>query len=319
MNDNHDSNLAPSITIVVPVYGCSGCVMQLCERLVATITPLTERFEIILVDDRSPDDSWGAILHAQQHYPQVKGIQLSRNFGQHIAITAGLQTARGDFVVVMDCDLQDPPEKIPEMLIKIEEGFDYILARRVERSHSRFRQLAARLYFRLLSILNKEEIDGSYGSFSLLSRKVVDSFLKFGERERHYLFILRWLGYRMGSIDYDHQQRATGRSSYSLSKLLGHAIGGLFFQTTVFLHWIVVAGLLFAAGGLALAVYLVIQYFSHGALLGWTSIVTLILVCTGILLFSLGIVGLYIGRVFDQSKQRPLYIIDSVSESAEKW
>lgn len=319
MNDSPVVNKQPSISVVVPVYGCDSCIHKLCERLHDSVSKLTDRHEIVLVDDRSPDGSWTAILEAQKTFPSVKGIQLSRNFGQHVAITVGLQNARGDFVVIMDCDLQDPPEKIPEMFDKLQEGYDCILARRVERSHSRLRVYAGKIYFRLMSKLTKEKIDGSYGSFSLLSRKVVDAFSQFSERDRHYLFIVRWLGFKIGSIDYDHQERAFGKSSYSVSKLLQHALDGLFFQTTVFLQWIVLLGMLFAFSGLGLAAYLIFQYFSHGAAEGWTSIVTLMLVCTGFILTSLGIVGLYVGKIFNQVKRRPLYLIDSVSESSSTW
>ena len=283
------------------------------------MSTLTARFEIILVDDRSPDGSWASILEIQKDFPEVKGIQLSRNFGQHIAITVGLNAARGDYAIIMDCDLQDPPEKIPEMFAKLTEGYDCVLARRIERSHSPARIYASKLYFWLMSKLTKKKIDGSYGSFSLLTRKVMDAFKKFSERDRHYLFILRWLGFKIGSIDYEHRERAHGKSSYSPGKLLQHAIDGLFFQTTVFLQWITLLGMLFAVSGICLAAYLVVQYIDHGAAEGWTSIVTLLLVCTGIILTSLGIVGLYVGKIFDQVKRRPLYVVDNVSESSISW
>lgn len=304
----------PFISVVVPVYGCAACLDRLCARVKESVTPITDQYEIILVDDRSPDNAWSAITIIQAHEPNVKGIRLSRNFGQHIAISAGLAAARGDFTVVMDCDLQDPPERIPDLYAKLQEGYDLVLARRSERTHSSFRLLAARTYFGLMSRLTEENIDGSYGTFSILSRKVVDSFLKFSERERHYLFILRWLGFKIGTISYEHQERTTGRSSYSLKRLLQHALDGLFFQATVFLRWIVTAGLLFALFGVTLAAYFIYQYFTHGSVAGWTSVVVLILVCTGVILSSLGVIGLYVGKIFDQAKNRPLFIIDEISK-----
>ena len=304
----------PGISIIVPVYGCVDCLKTLCKRLHHILHTITNRFEIILVDDRSPDNSWKTILELQRDYPQVTGLRLSRNFGQQIAITAGLSVAKGDYAVVMDCDLQDPPEKIPELFAKLNEGYDLVLARRTQRHHSTLRLLAAKSYFRLLSYLSGEAVDGRNGSFSILSRKVIDTFLEFGERERHYLFILRWLGFNAGSIEIEHCARPVGESAYSYRALMHHAIDGIFFQSTVFLNFIVQLGLLFAFSGLVLAGVFIVQYFQIGSVPGWTSLVVLLLVCTGVILLSLGVIGLYIGKIFDQAKARPLFLIDEVSE-----
>jgi dolichol-phosphate mannosyltransferase len=309
----------PRISVVVPVYGCAGCLEILCTRLQQSLAQLTKHFEIILVDDRSPDNAWSVIADIQLRHPEVKGIRLSRNFGQHIAITAGLTAAQGDYAVVMDCDLQDPPEKITELFSKLGEGYDLVIARRTERNHSAFRLFAAKSYFVLLSQLTEENIDGSYGTFSMLSRKVIDAFLQFGERERHYLFILRWLGFRIGNIDYEHQERTIGQSSYNFKRLIRFAADGIFFQATVFLRWIVTLGLLFATFGAGLAIYYIYQYITHGSLPGWTSLVVIILICTGSILTSLGVIGLYIGKIFDQTKGRPLYLIDTTLEHRLQW
>lgn len=316
---NHDTKPTPAISVVVPVYRCIACLDQLCEQLEATLRDLTDRFEIILVDDRSPDNTWPYIASLQAQYPAVKGILLSRNYGQHIAITAGLTAARGDYAVVMDCDLQDPPSLLPKLYAKLLEGYDVVLAKRVSRKHSVFRVLAAKAYFKLLSKLTEKSVDGSYGSFSILSRKVIDSFLMFEEKERHYLFILHWLGFRIGSIEYAHQERYAGKSSYTLLRLISHALNGVLFQATVLLRWIVSLGFLFAFSGVAMAGYFVWRQLSNTSLPGWTSLVVLILLCTGVILFSLGIIGLYVGKIFDQAKQRPLYVVDIVSESRLPW
>jgi glycosyltransferase involved in cell wall biosynthesis len=310
---------APSVSVVVPVYGCVACLRELCRRVSEAMATVTSRFEIVLVDDRSPDDSWSTIRQLQDSHPQVRGVRLSRNFGQHVAITAGLTAARGDYVVVMDCDLQDPPEKIPDMFAALRAGgHDLVLARRIERNHSPFRVFASRVYFKLLSRLAEERIDGSYGTFSLLSRKVVDAFLQFSERERHYLFVLRWLGFSTGTIEYAHEERAAGRSSYSFGRLLRHALNGMFFQATVLLRWIVLSGLCIALGGFALALYFIWRYFAIGTVEGWTSVVVLILMCTGVLLACIGVVGLYIGKIFEQVKARPLFVIDTL-EGRSAW
>ena len=309
----------PTLSVVVPVYGCAACLEILCSRLEAALETFTSRYEIILVDDRSPDHAWRAILELQETHPAVKGVRLSRNFGQQIAITAGLGAAKGEYVVVMDCDLQDPPERIPQMYEKLREGYDLVLARRAQRTHSALRLAAARIYFALLSRLTEERVDGSYGAFSLLSRKVVDAFLRFSERERHYLFILRWLGFNMGSIEYEHEERTIGQSSYTLRRLWRLAVDGIFFQATVLLRWIVTLGLAFAFLGLLLAVYFAYNYFAHGSIPGFTSLAVLILICTGVILVSMGVIGLYVGKIFDQMKGRPLHVVDTVLERRLAW
>ncbi len=309
----------PAISVVVPVYGCTACLELLCARLEKALAQITDRHEIILIDDRSPDNAWETITALQARHPSVKGIRLSRNFGQHIAISAGLAAARGDCAVVMDCDLQDAPEKIPELHAKLAEGYDLVLARRVRRNHSWFRLSAAKVYFGLMSKFTGKQIDGSYGTFSMLSRKVIDAFLQFHERERHYLFILRWLGFNTGSIDLEHQKRTIGTSAYTFRTLLRHAADGIFFQATVLLRWIVMLGLLFAGCGVALAMYYIYHYFAHNTAPGWTSLAVLLLVNTGVILTSLGVIGLYVGKIFDQSKGRPLYVIDAVAERRDRW
>lgn len=302
---------SPEISVVVPSYGCLGCLDELCARLDAVLRSLTPAYEIIIVDDRSPDNSWPLTESLAERYEAVRGIRLSRNFGQQMAITAGLESSRGDYVVVMDCDLQDPPERIPDLLVEIRKGYDLVLARRAERAHSAFRLLAAKLYFRILRGLTGEKMEGSYGTFSILSRKVVDAFLQFSERERHYLFILRWLGFRCGTIDYAHEERFAGRSAYNLKTLVKHALGGLFFQTSVFLTWIVYAGLFFTALSFVGGCFFIYRHLVSSSLPGWTSIIVAILFATGLILASVGMVGLYTARIFEMAKGRPNYVVDS--------
>lgn len=305
----------PKFSVVIPVYGCCGCLDELCRQLMLTLDSLSAPYEVILVDDRSPDGAWDAIGRLQSKYSFIRGVLLSRNFGQHIAITAGLAESRGEYTIVMDCDLQDPPDLIKALYAKSQEGFDIVMARRIERHHSPFRLQAASIYFRMLSFLTGQTIDGQFGTFSLLTRKVVESFLRFNEPSRHFLFILRYLGFQVGEISYVHSQRSSGTSSYSLTKLVQHAIDGILFQSTRFLTWIIAGGLLTGVSGILLAIYFVIHYFTVGALGGWTSTAVLILICSGAVLCSVGITGVYIGKIFDQTKQRPLFIIDEILET----
>jgi len=311
--------LCESISVIVPVYGCQPCLAELLARLDRTLRVLSPRFEIILVDDRSPDDAWRSIISLGATYSELRAIRLSRNFGQHVAITAGLAAARGDVAVVMDCDLQDPPELIAALHKKMTEGYDVVLGRRVSRTHSRFRVWSARAYFWILGQVAGEAFDGTYGCFSMLSRKVVDAFLLFTERERHYLFVLRWLGFKTGTIEYEHAQRVHGRSSYNLRRLVRHALDGLFFQTSAFLEWIVAVGLLFAVGGVTWALVLFVRYFFYDPPAGFTSLAVALLVSTGSILTSLGIVGLYIGKIFEHTKNRPIYVVDVTLGDEQPW
>lgn len=302
--------MTPEISVVIPSYGCKDCLTALCARLDNVLRTLVTSFEIVVVDDRSPDNSWPVVEALAAQYPTVRGVRLSRNFGQQIAITAGLEASRGNNVVVMDCDLQDPPERIPDLYHELQKGYDLVMAKRVERTHSTFRVLAAKAYFFLMRKLTGATIDGSYGSFSILSRKVVDAFLLFGERERHYVAILWWLGFNRGTIEYAHAERAAGSSAYGLGRLIRHALSGMFFHTSKFLNWIMYIGLFFTVTSFTTGAYFIYRHFVAGSLPGWTSLVVAVLFSTGLILASIGAVGLYISRIFEMSKGRPLYVVD---------
>jgi dolichol-phosphate mannosyltransferase len=299
-----------ALTIVVPVYGCDDCLAELCRQIAAALADLAGEYEILLIDDRSPDGSWAQIVALQAIYPQLRALRFSRNFGQQIAITAGLAAAQGARVAVMDCDLQDPPALLPAMMVQMDMGADIVQCRRTPQSRAPIRRMLAAGYGHFLGLVTGARVDPSLGSFSLLSRKVVDAYLRFGERERHYQFILHWLGFETAYLDYAHAERHAGRSSYKLRKLIAHALDGVFFQSTRLLHWITALGTMFAAGGFIFAGYVAWRAIFRTALPGWTSLAFLILIGTGFILMSLGVIGIYVGKVFAQTKGRPLYIID---------
>jgi dolichol-phosphate mannosyltransferase len=300
---------APELSIVVPVYNAESCLRELHTRLTATLQPLVRTYEIVLVEDGSTDGSWAAVLEVAKSDRAVRAYRLSRNFGQHAAITAGLQHARGERAVLMDCDLEDPPEEIPRLYAKALEGWDVVLARRKARHHSLLRRLAARAYFTILGVFNRTRFDHEYGTFSVITRKVITAYLEMKESARHYLLLLRWLGFPAASIDYEHGNRFAGRSAYGIRRLLRHALDGVFFQTTVLLRWIVYLGFTIALSGFGLAAWLVEQYMVRSALPGWTSLAVLILVVGGVIIMSIGVTGLYIGKIFEEVKARPLYVV----------
>jgi glycosyltransferase involved in cell wall biosynthesis len=305
----------PHISVVVPVYRCRDCLWELHRRLSDAVAQLPGEAEFVLVEDRGSDGAWGEIESLAGSDRRVRGFQLSRNFGQQAAISAGLAQARGDWIVVMDCDLQDPPEEIVRLYAKAIEGFDVVLARRARRSDRPARRLFSRLYFRVLGTFTGTRIDGSFGSFSIISRKVAEAFLELRERDRHYLFVLSWLGFDRSSIDYEQDERFAGRSSYGLGRLVRHAIQGMFFQTTVLLRWIIYLGFFVALSGVGATIYLVIKRLSGSVYPGWTSLFVLILLLGGFIIISTGITGLYIGRIFEEVRSRPLWVVDRVTDS----
>lgn len=300
---------SPELSVVIPVYNAEACLLALHGRLTDTLRTLAVNYEIVLVDDRSTDHSWAALVQLAKQDLHVRVYRLSRNFGQHAAITAGMHHCSGAWAVVMDCDLQDPPEDIPRLYAKALEGFEVVLARRTQRPHSFFRRLAAGLYFTLLNLFNKTTVDPRHGTFSVISRKVINAYLRMGDRARHYLFLLRWLGFTTASVDYEPAERFAGDSGYTLGRLLQHAFDGIFFQTTAFLRWIVYLGFTIAAGGVVLAGYLVVHALTHDLPSGWTSLAVLILLVGGLITVSVGVAGLYVGKIFDEVRGRPLFVV----------
>jgi glycosyltransferase involved in cell wall biosynthesis len=304
----------PTLSVVVPVYGCRHCLEHLHERLTLVLDDLVDSHELVLVDDRCEDGAWDEIERLVEIDPAVRGVRLSRNFGQHAAITAGLSKSRGVHVVVMDCDLQDPPEDIPRLYAKALEGHDIVFGWRTRKPTKLTRRMLASLYFHMLSFFTRTKVEGQYGTFSVISRKVVEAFLELQDNDRHYLMLLDWLGFDRIAVDYTPAHRYEGESSYSFAKLIEHALDGVFFQTTVLLRWIVYLGFCVASLGGAFATYLLVARFVGHVYPGWTSIAVLTLVLSGFIILSTGITGLYIGKVFEQSRSRPIFVIDCMAE-----
>jgi glycosyltransferase involved in cell wall biosynthesis len=300
---------SPELSIVVPVYGCVACLRALSQRVSRTLDRDGTDWELIFVDDESPDESWSVLEELSHADDRIHALRLSRNFGQHSAITAGLAEARGHRVAVMDCDLQDPPEELPRLLATARDGWDIVLTKRDRRRQAWHRRVGARAYFRARNKLLGLEVDPEYSTLSVLSRGVVDAYLRLGDRDRQYMLILHWLGYRRTVVSLQHSERFEGKSSYTLSKLIQVALDGMFFQTTVLLRWIVYLGFAVALAGLVLAVALVVLYFVNRPLPGFTSLAVLILLVGGFIILSTGVTGLYVGKIFEQVKGRPLYVV----------
>jgi dolichol-phosphate mannosyltransferase len=302
----------PEVSILSPVYMGEESVLELVDRVRQAVERVTNDYEIILVEDGSPDGSWQRIESACRKDRRVKGIRLSRNFGQNYAITAGLAAARGNYVVVLDCDLQDDPMYIPDLYWAAQKGADIVYTRKQRRHHSGARNAMGRSFQTLFNLLvgtRALRTESVIGSYSLLSRRAVDACLSFKEYHRHYLGILRRLGFDATSIDIEHRDRPHGKSSYSVAKLLRLAIDIITSETDRLLYLSIGMGLGLVAIAFIAAVYIIIAYFTHGFREGWASVFVLILTSTGAILTSLGITGVYVGKIFEQTKNRPLFIV----------
>jgi glycosyltransferase involved in cell wall biosynthesis len=305
--------LKPYISVVSPVYRAEESLELLVKKIKETLLSIGENFEIVLVEDGSPDRSWEKIVKCCMEDIRVKGIKLSRNFGQHYAITAGLDVSRGDKVVVMDCDLQDDPKYIIDLLKKSKEGFAIVHTVKLARKHPFFKNIYSKLFhwfFNLMLENSKNKTDENIGNFCLLDRKVVDALIKIHDYHRHFLMILRWVGFSTATIQIAHVPRPYGKSSYTFGKLVAHALNGITSQSNKLLYFSIGVGFTFFLLSITGIFILLFMYFTHGYKEGWTSMIAMILLSTGLILMSLGILGIYIGKIFDQTKDRPLFLID---------
>jgi polyisoprenyl-phosphate glycosyltransferase len=303
------------LSVVVPVYGCADCLVALHARLTDSVTRITDRYELVFVDDRSVDDAWSVLLRLAAQDEHVRAFRLSRNFGQDAAITAGLAEAGGDWAVVMDCDLQEAPEDIPRLWAAAGEGYDIVRTTRRGWRHSAFRRWTSRAYRRLTL---ETDVRPDYSNLSLLSRRVIDAFLRLHDRDREYMIALDWLGFDSTQVEIEHHERHTGESGYTLRRLIRVALDGMFFRSTVLLRLVVLLGFVVALTGVVVAGFEVADYFieAHKRVPGYTSLAVLLLVLAGFIIVSVGVVGLYVGRIFEQVKDRPLFLIDQQTPPA---
>ncbi len=297
------------LSVVVPVYGCADCLVALHDRLARSVAEVTDRYEFVFVDDRSVDGGWEVLRRLARADPHLRAYRLSRNFGQDAAITAGLAQARGAWAVVMDCDLEEAPEDIPRLWAAAGEGYDVVRTIRRGWRHSAFRRGTSRLYRRLTL---ETDVRPDYSNLSLLSRRVIDAFLRLRDRDREYMIALDWLGFDSTAIEIDHHERHAGKSGYTLDRLIRVALDGMFFRSTVLLRLVVLVGFLVALAGLVIAGFEIVDYFVEPdkSVPGYTSLAVLLLVLAGVIIVSVGVVGLYVGRIFEQVKNRPLFLID---------
>lgn len=299
------------LSIVSPVYRGEKMVNELVRRICESVNKITEEYEIILVNDYSPDKSWNAILEACRKDKRVKGINLSRNFGQHYAITAGLSYAKGKWVVVMDCDLQDRPEEIPNLYNKALEGYDIVYAQRKVRQDKFLKRMSSKIFHSVYDYLSGLKTDNSIANFGIYSYKVIREFNRMKERSRSFPSLVSYLGFKNTCIEVQHAERYEGKSSYSFKKLCTLAFNVIIANSNKPLRLAVFWGFIISFVSLLLAFYNVLAYYLDLILVpGFTTIVFSIWFVGGCLMAQIGILGLYIGKIFDQVKGRQLFIID---------
>jgi len=299
------------ISIVSPVYRAEKIIPELVSRISNAVSHITDNYEIILVDDCSPDNSWQAIEFACEKDSKIKGIKLSRNFGQHYAITAGLDYAKGEWVVVMDCDLQDLPEEISKLYAKAQEGNKIVFAQRKIRKDGFFKKLSSRLFYLVFNYFTETKYDHTIANFGIYSQQVISNFRLMKEQNRAFPLFIQWLGFQPVFIEVEHSSRFEGKSSYTFTKLINLAIDVIVAQSNKPLKLSIQFGLSISFISFIIGLYFVIKYLIFNIHVpGFTSIIVSLFFVSGLIFAHFGLLGLYVGKIFNETKNRPLYIID---------
>jgi glycosyltransferase involved in cell wall biosynthesis len=301
----------PDYSLVIPIFNEESTLPALVQRVGAVLDELDGPAEVILVDDGSRDGSWDLILQARDHDPRFKAVGLSRNFGHQIAVSAGLDHARGRAAVTLDADLQDPPELIPELAARWREGYDVVYAVRDQReAESRFKRLSAKLFYRLLRRLTETDIPREAGDFRLADRKVVDAVRGMPERSRFLRGLFAWAGYRQIGVHYTRQARFAGESKYPVRKMFRFATDGVVNFSNVPLRLALNVGFLVSAVAIAAGfAAIVAKAFGAFTVPGWASLLVVTSFMGGIQLIVIGVMGEYVGRIYEEVKRRPLYLV----------
>lgn len=307
-----------TISVVIPVYGCRDALIELYKRLSYTLVQLTDDYEIIMVNDSCPQNSWEIIEELCRTDSHVKGIELSRNFGQMKAILAGLDYSTGDWIVVMDCDLQDSPEEIIRLYNRAQEGYDVVFARRKERKDNPIKVFLANLFYKIYEFSTNGIYDGAICNFSIVKRNVIENYCRMREQHRGYVMYIKWLGFRQAVIDVEHNERYAGKTGYTLKKRINMAIELLTSQSDNILKFFVGFGFSISLISFITLIALVIYHFLADVTIGWTSSIATTVLVGGIIVMVMGVVGIYVGNIFMQVKERPLYVVRQILNNEKK-
>ena len=305
------------LSVVIPVYGCRAALPELHRGLTESVAQITTDYEIILVNDACPQNSWETIQELCNKDEHVIGIELSRNFGQLKATLAGLDVSSGDWIVVMDCDLQDRPEEIINLYAKCQEGYDIVIASRKQRQDSKLKILVSNVFYSFYSFVTEVKYDPSLCNFSICSRKVINQYCKMREIHRAYIMYLLWMGFQWTTLEVEHNKRFEGKSGYNFKKRMEMAIDILTSQSDKLLRLTTKIGLTISALSFIYFVVTVIRHFTEDIIMGYSSTIALILLMGGLTILSVGLVGLYVGNIFMEVKHRPLYIIRTLQKGSQ--
>ncbi|WP_428467976.1 glycosyltransferase family 2 protein [Photobacterium minamisatsumaniensis] len=310
----------PLISVIVPMYN-EKAVLEIChERLCRALDKLAQPCEIVYVDDGSSDNSWSMVQQFSSSFHQIRSLRLSRNFGKEAAMSAGLQVATGDAVILLDADLQDPPELIPEMVIQWKAGFDVVDMKRKQRhGESWFKRITASLFYKVINQLSEMPIPENVGDFRLIDRRVVNEIIKLPERTRFMKGLLAWPGFRRTTLLFDRDPRIAGETKWNYTKLCHLAFEGITSFSTRPLRLATGAGLLTSLSALVLAVVVFMKTLIWGdPVAGYPSTILVMLLLGGMQLLSIGLMGEYVGRLFIEAKQRPLFVVMEDNLKAEQ-
>lgn len=307
------SNNNIEFSVVIPLYRCSRSIEELCDRLLVVFQKLNKSFEIILVNDASPENDWEIVKQLTSKHQFIRGINLSRNFGQHYAITAGLEHAVANWIIVMDGDLQDRPEEIEKLYYKAEEGYDIVFAKRVERKDTIQKKITSLIFYKTFGYLTDTKYDNTVANFGIYNKDVIDSLIQMKDKIRVFPILVQWVGFDKASIKVEHAKREQGKSSYSYKKLIKLALDIIISFSNKPLKLAVKTGFIITFLSFLVGLFYVYRYLNGTILVeGYASLIISIWFLSGVIIFSIGILGLYMGKIFDGIKNRPYYIIKEI-------
>ncbi|WP_269524319.1 glycosyltransferase family 2 protein [Coraliomargarita parva] len=303
----------PFISVVIPCFNEEAVLENCYDRVSAVCNELGHTWELILVDDGSRDKTWSLLASIAAQDPHVVAIHLSRNFGHQAALSCGLNHTVGEYVLILDADLQDPPELLSEMLVPAQEGFDIVYGVRKSRAgESLFKKLSASVFYRFLNYLSDIEIPRNTGDFRLLSRRAVEAFKQLPEHSRFIRGMFSWVGFRQCPFPYSRQERLAGTTKYSLRKMLSFAVDGITGFSIRPLKIALLLAFIMAFFALLGAGWTVWSWIQGGTVRGWASVLVASFIIGSCQLFVLGIIGEYLGRLFMEAKRRPAYLVDTI-------
>ena len=307
------NKIIPHISFVSPVYKAEHILEKLVIEIEKVMKVIDQPFEVILVDDRSPDNGWEVIKKLSKDYESVKSIRLSKNFGQHPAIMAGLSKTNGEWVVVMDCDLQDQPKEVLKLYDKAMEGYDVVLAKRRQRKDSFLKKMTSLFFAKIYGFFTNTAYDNEVANYGIYNQKVIRSILQVSDYIKFFPLFVNFVGFNSTAIVVEHSDRAEGETSYSLSKLLSLAFNTIISFSNKPLKLFVKFGLIISLVSFILGLYnIYLSFTGKIEVLGYSSIIISIWLLSGIIITTIGVSGIYIGKIFDQVKSRPVYIIDEI-------